>query len=219
MLMPRQTRLTILLVAILLVWGALLPRLAASRIPGNNQGYAPEQPIRYSHRLHAGELQIPCLYCHSSAAQGRHAGIPSADVCMNCHKFVTASFGAVRAEDELAKEEGRDPRPIVSPELQKLYDALGLDANLQRDASKPQQPIHWKRVHRLPDFAWFDHSVHVAAGVACQTCHGPVETMERVRQYETLRMGWCVNCHRESSETGVDGRLVEASTDCGACHY
>jgi hypothetical protein len=217
--MPRHTRIVVLAVGVFLVWAALLPRLAESRLPGNHQGYAPEQPIAYSHRLHAGELRIPCLYCHGPAEQGRHAGIPSADTCMNCHRFVRAGAGAQREEDRQAEAEGRAPRALVSPELRLLYRALGLNDDLERDESITPTPIRWKRIHRLPDFAWFDHSVHVKAGVACQDCHGPVETMERVRQFATLRMGWCVNCHRDANARGVGGREVQASTDCAACHF
>ena len=144
--MPRHTRITLLVVSVLIVYVTLLPRFAESRFPGNNIGYSPAQPIAYSHRLHAGELQIPCLYCHSGAERGRHAGIPSADVCMRCHKSVQATFGALRAEEELAKEEEREPQPKVSTELTKLYDALGLDAELKRDESKQLSPIRWKQI-------------------------------------------------------------------------
>ena len=81
------------------------------------------------------------------------------------------------------------------------------------------KPIAWKRIHKLPDFVYFDHRAHITASVQCQQCHGPIETMERVRQYETLSMGWCVNCHRDVNETGVAGRQVHASIDCVTCHY
>jgi cytochrome c7-like protein len=188
-------------------------------LPGNQQGYEPVQPIAYSHRLHAGEMQIACLYCHFTAEKSRHAGIPPANVCMNCHRFVTAPLGAVRAEDELAQKEKRSPRPLVSPELQKIYDALALDARMERDPSRPLRPIAWTRVHNLPDFVYFDHRAHVNAGVVCQTCHGPVETMERVRQISDLSMGWCVNCHRQANRVGVAGKRVQASIDCSTCHY
>ena len=177
------------------------------------------QPIAFSHRLHAGELQVACLYCHSGAESSRHAGIPAANVCMNCHRFITAPLGAIRAEDELAKQEGRKPRRIVSPEIQKLYDALALGENLQRDPRKSPSPVAWTKVHNLPDFAYFDHRPHLNAGVTCQQCHGPVETMERVGQAEPLTMGWCVNCHRHATLTGVAGRKASASIDCVSCHY
>jgi len=177
------------------------------------------QPIAFSHRVHAGDLQMACLYCHSGAERSRRAGIPPANVCMNCHKFVTAPPGAVRAEDERAQQEKRKPRRVVSPELAKLYAALALDDRGERDPARMPTPVAWMKVHNLPDFAYFDHRSHVRAGVMCQTCHGPVETMERVRQVATLSMGWCVNCHRTSTAQGVAGRPVNASTDCVTCHY
>lgn len=186
----------------------LASRAAMFHLPGNQQGYEPVQPIGYSHRLHAGELQIQCQYCHFGADKSRHAGIPPASVCMNCHRFVTASLGAVRAEDEIAEKEKRAPRPVVSAELRKLYAAV-----------EGAQPIAWTRIHSLPDFAYFDHRPHVNAGVACQQCHGPVESMERVRQVSDLSMGWCVNCHRDASRTGIAGRRVNASTNCSTCHF
>ena len=201
--------LTIVLGVAVLFSGVLLAsRSAMFRLPGNHQGYEPVQPIAYSHRLHAGELQIQCQYCHFGADKSRHAGIPPASVCMNCHKFVTAPLGAVRAEDELAEKEHRAPRPVVSPELGKLFDAVNIG-----------QPIAWNRIHSLPDFAYFDHRPHVYAGVTCQQCHGPVESMERVRQVSDLSMGWCVNCHREDNRTGIAGRQGHASTNCSTCHY
>jgi hypothetical protein len=186
----------------------LASRAAMFHLPGNQQGYEPVQPIAYSHRLHAGELQMQCLYCHFGAETSRHAGIPPASVCMNCHRFITAPLGAVRGEDELAQNEKRAPRPVVSAELRKLYDAIGQG-----------RPIAWNRVHSLPGFVYFDHRAHVATGMACQQCHGPVESMERVRQVADLSMGWCVNCHREANRTGIAGRRVNASTNCSTCHY
>ncbi len=182
---------------LLLVAGVLAPRVATSRLPGDHSGYAPDQPIAYSHRLHAGELGIACLYCHAGAETSRHAGIPAASICMNCHKTVSAPMLEVRAEDARAAAEGRAPARIVSPEIGKLYGALD-----------DRAPIRWTRVHRLPDYAFFDHRSHVTAGVSCQRCHGPVETMERMRQHSTLTMGWCVDCHRTE----------RATLDCSACH-
>lgn len=196
-----------LLVGVVFSGAALVPKLSAYRLPGNQQGYEPEQPIGFSHRLHAGELQISCLYCHSGAETGRNAGIPPTNVCMNCHKSVTAPFANLR----------NDPKAI-SPELRKLFESYGLDDDRKRDADKAK-PIPWVRVHNLPDFACFDHRAHVGAGVACQKCHGPVETMERVRQVESLSMGWCVNCHRDANINGVSGKKANASLDCAACHY
>jgi hypothetical protein len=188
-------------------------------LPGNQQEYEPLQPIRYSHRLHAGELSIPCLYCHFGAERSRNAGIPPASICMNCHKFVTAKVADVRAEEETATKEGRPARQIISPEIQKLYDAVGFSPARPAETAKAQTPIVWTRVHNLPSFVQFDHRPHINSGVACQSCHGPVETMERVKQVSDLGMGWCVNCHRESTRNGVDGRPVKATLDCVACHY
>ncbi len=188
-------------------------------LPGNQQDYEPMQPISYSHRLHAGELQIQCLYCHSNAEKSRFAGIPPATVCMNCHTLVTAAFGAVRAEEGMAAKEKRKPRTVVSPEIQKIYDALALDAALKRDPQRAPKPIAWTRIYRLPDFAFFDHRSHITEGVTCQTCHGAVETMEQVRQVPDLSMGWCVNCHRDASRNGVNGKKVFASIDCSVCHH
>jgi hypothetical protein len=167
----------------------LLPKLAAYRVPGIDRGYEPAQPIAFSHRLHAGEMQISCLYCHSGAEQSRCAGIPATSVCMNCHGFVTAPLGAIREEDELAKKENRQPRGIVSPEIQKIYDALALNDKMQRDSSRIPHPIVWTKVYNLPDFVYFDHRAHVNAGVTCQQCHGSAETMERMRQVPDLTMG------------------------------
>ena len=230
----------VLLIALGFSLTILVPKFNAYALPGNQIGYEPTQPIAFSHRLHAGELQVQCLYCHSGAEKSRHAGIPAANVCMNCHRFVSAPLGAIRAEDALAKKEKREPRRVVSPEIRKIYDALALNEKMQRDPDKPTAPIAWIKVHNLPDFVYFDHRPHVNAGVACQKCHGPVETMERVRQVEDLSMGWCVNCHRGVDRAGLDGNgnftsapapapaaqepvpvtlRVYASIDCSTCHY
>ncbi len=197
----------------------LASRLQGFYWPGNQQDYEPEQPIAFSHKLHSGKLQIACIYCHSGAERSRHAGIPAASLCMNCHRLVTAPRDAVLAEYRQAQQARRPARPVVSTEMQKLYDALGLDDKLQPDPAKAQKPIAWVRVHNLPAFTCFDHRPHVTAGVACQQCHGPVETMDRVRQATNLSMGWCVNCHRDTHGTEVAGRTLKPSTDCSACHY
>lgn len=209
----------LLLLGVVLSTTVLVRRLAVYNLPGSQQGYQPAQPIAYSHRLHAGELQIPCLYCHSGAETSRHAGIPAVSTCMNCHKFVTAPLGAVRAADALAEAEGRQREVVVSPELRKLYDVLALDDRLQPDPGRTPAPVAWTKVHTLPDFVYFDHRSHVSVGLECQRCHGPVETMERVRQVESLGMGWCVDCHRESNRIGVGQVEVRASLDCVTCHY
>lgn len=146
------------------------------------QGYAPEQPIKYSHKLHAGELQIDCKYCHSTAEKSKQASVPSVNTCMNCHK-------AVQLRDKYDGE--------ISPEIKKIYAAMDYDAENQKYGDNPK-PIKWIRIHNLPDHAFFNHSMHTkGAGVTCQTCHGPIQEMEVVQQYSTLQMGWCINCHRE----------------------
>lgn len=211
---------------VLVLGGAAVLGEANARLPGNRLGYQPPQPIRYSHRMHAGEMAMDCRYCHFAAETGRRAGVPPAQVCMNCHTQVTAGFDALRAERSAALAEKRDPRRIVSERLRPLYDALALDADGKRDPAKSPQPIRWVRIHDLPDYVAFDHSVHVARGVACQTCHGPVEAMEVVRQESSLAMGWCVECHRANARTGgvavppVAARAPDhVSTDCAACHH
>jgi Cytochrome c7 and related cytochrome c len=161
------------------VLGAFVVRAVARA--GIHQGYSPAQPIEFSHRLHAGESHIPCLYCHYAAARSQHAGIPAASVCMNCHGLLTRE----------------------TAELEKLRESV-----LQR------RPIHWMKVHNLPDFVHFDHSQHVLASVACQACHGPVERMVRVQQQMPLTMGWCLGCH-EARGVGDHGER----TDCVRCHY
>jgi len=256
--MPQSLRIIVLAIAFLASLFLLYPRLDAARLPGNHQGYAPEQPIPYSHRVHAGILEIPCLYCHSAAENGRRAGIPPANVCMNCHSTVAASMGqkfaakediqikvdaakkaleAAEAEDSgvglaeierlkaaAAAAQGElekfNPNSELSASIALLYDAVGFDhGTMKPDPTKARKPIRWKRVHRLPDFVYFDHRSHVGAGVDCQQCHGPVQTMERVRQFSTLWMGWCVNCHRDARQNGIKGRPANPSLDCSVCHY
>ena len=197
------------------------------RLPGNHQGYRPEQPIAYSHRQHAGELAIKCQYCHYGASKSRSAGIPSVSICMNCHRHVTAGFDAVLEERQRAEEEGREPARVISPALAELYDALALDSEMNPIPGREPRPPQWVRVHNLPDFVNFDHRPHVSRGLACQTCHGPVQGMERLQQEGSLSMGWCLDCHRTSpAEPGavppMDGDFrrsgVHVTTDCTNCH-
>ncbi len=198
---------------------------ADMRLPGNNVGYEPVQPIAFSHRVHAGTLALDCMYCHYGARSSRCAGVPSASICMNCHTLVTSSRDAKLLEKDLAEAEGREPRPIVSEELQKLYDALALDAEMTPISGKEPTPIEWVRVHNLPDFVYFDHRPHVARNIACQTCHGPVQSMERMRQDTPLSMGWCIECHR-ANVPSPSGKVLEpgerledhVSTNCVTCH-
>jgi hypothetical protein len=201
---------------------------------GMEQNYQPEQPIAFSHALHAGENQIDCNYCHSSARHSKHSGIPSANVCMNCHMYVDGSEITNDAGNLKYDGEG-------SPEIAKIYAAIGWDSeNREYIEGYEQQPIKWVRIHNLPDLAYFNHSQHVNAGqLECQECHGPVETMEEVYQYSELTMGWCINCHRETevqfnkNEYYQDfheeltekyhGEKITAEKigglECGKCHY
>jgi cytochrome c2 len=148
---------------------------------GITQGYQPVQPIKYSHQLHAGTLKIACQYCHGGAWKSKNAGIPSANICMNCHK-------AVQLRE---KYNGQ-----VSPEIAKIYKALDYNPDT-RSYGTNQTPIQWVKIHQLQDFVYFNHSQHVKVGkLVCQQCHGPVQAMKEVYQYSPLTMGWCINCHR-----------------------
>lgn len=211
-----------IILSIILVVGTTIYVCHVSiNLPGVNQGYAPKQPIAFSHRLHSGDLQIQCLYCHTGADKSRHAGIPSATTCMNCHKFVTASWDKVEMEAQKAQEENREILRPVSDELKKLYAAVGFDIErMKYHENRGGKPIEWIRVHNLPDFVYFDHRRHVNADVTCQQCHGSVETMKKVSQVNDLTMGWCVNCHRDVNNGQFpDLQDKFASTNCAGCHY
>lgn len=198
---------------------------------GVDQGYAPIQPIHYSHKIHAGDNEINCKYCHSSARVSKHSGIPSLNVCMNCHKNIS-EVAESTATPEYSKA-------FYDEQIQKLYTAVGWDKTTQSYTGKTQ-PVKWVRIHNLPDFVYFNHSQHVTvAGIECQTCHGPVETYEIQKQFAPLTMGWCIECHRKtdvkmegneyytkihdelSKKYGVD-KLTAAQMgglECGKCHY
>ncbi|HRZ30969.1 MAG TPA: cytochrome c3 family protein, partial [Flavobacterium sp.] len=157
---------------------------------GVDQNYEPIQPIHYSHRIHAGDNGIDCKYCHSSARDSKHAGIPSLNVCMNCHKNI-AEVAETTATPEYSKA-------FYDEQIQKLYDAVGWDKANQKYTGKTQ-PVKWVRIHNLPDLVYFNHSQHVSvAGIECQTCHGPVQEYELQKQFAPLTMGWCINCHRQT---------------------
>ena len=195
-----------------------LPKAASNPLPGQHTGFSPVQPIAYSHKLHAGELRIACTYCHWAAEKSRHAGIPAASICMNCHKSVTATVAARKAETQAAEREGRALKPVASAEIKKIYDHLGLGPDMEPDPAMQPKPIRWKRVYEVADFVYFDHRPHVGAGVRCQHCHGDVETMDQVKQVGSLSMGWCVSCHREATEHGIKGQAVNARVECTTCH-
>lgn len=183
---------------------------------GVQQGYAPKQPIAFSHKLHAGAYEIDCKYCHVGTLKGKSATIPSVNICMNCHS-------AVKTE---------------SPLIQKLWAAADWQPETKTYGPN-QKPIEWVRIHNLPDLAYFNHAQHVVVGgIECQTCHGPIETMDVVKQYSLLTMGWCIDCHRKtdvnSKGNAYYDNLVElhnasskqpmkvediGGLECAKCHY
>ncbi|MEQ8324889.1 MAG: c-type cytochrome [Vicingaceae bacterium] len=194
---------------------------------GIYQGYEPEQPIAFSHKIHAGAQKIDCNYCHSAARHGKSAGIPTANVCMNCHTYIQE--GAVNGTEEISK----------------IYAANGYDPEAGSYTAESEGPIKWVKIHNLPDHAYFNHSQHVTVGkVACQTCHGPIEEMDVVQQWAPLTMGWCINCHRETKVSAegngyydeIHSRFTEemkkefmkdgvitvseyGGIECAKCHY
>jgi cytochrome c2 len=183
---------------------------------GIQQEYAPKQPIAFSHKLHAGAYEIDCKYCHTGVLKGKSATIPSVNICMNCHR-------AVKTE---------------SPLIQKIWAAADWQPETLSFGPN-QKPIEWVRIHNLPDLAYFNHAQHVnVANIECQTCHGPIQEMEVVKQYSLLTMGWCIDCHRKT-DVNTKGNayydnLVELHNDaskkpmkvediggleCAKCHY
>ncbi|CAI8320700.1 MAG: Menaquinone reductase, multiheme cytochrome c subunit [Owenweeksia sp. TMED14] len=207
---------------------------------GVETNYQPVQPIAFSHKIHAGENQVDCNYCHSSARHSKHSGIPSTNVCMNCHMYIDGS--EILNDAGVAKYAGER-----SPEIAKIYSAIGWDAeNRSYIDNYETKPVRWIRIHNLPDLAYFNHAQHVTAGgVECQTCHGPVQEMDVVYQYSKLTMGWCINCHRETEVNTSNGYYADAEEgtqsinerlalkfhdelitvekigglECGKCHY
>jgi hypothetical protein len=149
-------------------------------------GYQPEQPIPYSHQLHAGTMKIPCQYCHTNVGKSRHAGVPAVDTCMNCHRVTKTD----------------------SPAIQKLAAIY-----------ESGRPLEWKRIHVLPDHVYFDHRPHVNGGIACQTCHGEIQTMPVVSQHMSMRMGNCLGCHRDAHDAlPPDSKIQGGPEHCNACH-
>lgn len=173
---------------------------------GVYKGYKPEQPIYFSHKIHAGEQKIDCQLCHSSAKYGKVSEIPSMNVCMNCHRTIS-EYGA---NDYM--EPGKD-KAFYDGEIQKIYAATGWDPAKQQYTGKTQ-PVEWTRIHNMPDFVYFNHSQHVVAGeqaiinsfnkknpnnkidVVCKACHGKIDTMNVVQMANDFTMGWCIECHR-----------------------
>jgi hypothetical protein len=168
------------------VWLAALaaaPLLAGAAPPG------PEQPIVFSHKVHAGDAGIGCTSCHAYAERGPVAGIPSMQRCLGCHKFVK--------EDAEHPEMTRLMKPLLA-------------------VLKAGTAVEWIRIYRVPDHVYFTHQRHVLSGVKCQECHGEVEKMEVVKQASPLTMGWCLECHhRKQREKPVERARL---TECVTCH-
>lgn len=198
---------------------------------GRQQGYAPEQPILYSHKVHAGINQIDCKYCHVGAERGKAAVIPSLSVCMNCHYNIQGVSGT----------DPNYPKAVYDKEIAKIYSYIGFNPSTLKYESEPK-PIEWVKIHNLPDHVYFNHAQHVkVGGIECQTCHGQIQEMDVVQQQENLSMGWCINCHRNSNvnfttndfykpyavlhEKLKNGEIenVKAvdigATECQKCHY
>jgi hypothetical protein len=174
---------------------------------GTQVGYAPEQPIKFNHKLHAGQYGIQCQYCHTGVDKAKNASLPSISTCMNCHNYIKS--GPQYGTKEIAKIE---------------------------NAYNNNVPVQWVRIHNLPDHVFFSHQQHVNAGkLSCENCHGRVQEMERVQQVSTLEMGWCINCHRETKVDSTNayykatfdftkyhknltiGQL--GGVECSKCHY
>lgn len=190
---------------------------------GRSQGYAPDQPIKFSHALHVGQNQIECQYCHTGVEKSKHASIPGTQICMNCHKYVQQ--GPKYGKDEIAK----------------IYDYAGWDADKGKFVNAPKN-IEWVKIHNLPDHVYFNHSQHVkVGGIKCQTCHGKVEEYEVMKQFAPLSMGWCINCHRQTEVKFAENKYYSVfqkyqeelkkgtkakvtvedigGTECQKCHY
>lgn len=190
-----------------------------------NAGYKPEQPVPFSHKLHAGELKMDCRYCHNTVDKAAHAAVPATSVCGNCHSGANPDGSA-----------GTTAVHMKSVKLQPIRESLSSG-----------DPVHWERIHDLADYVYFNHSVHINRGVSCVECHGRIDRMEVVEQAKPLSMSWCLDCHRNpeprmrpaseitnlgwqmpgSMEEHVqamreeygDGETpIRASTNCSTCH-
>ena len=172
-----RTRLNKVILIILGLLGLGVAALALNGVYESSQdlGYAPEQPIPFSHKIHAGDNKMECLYCHFNADKSRHATVPPMSLCMGCHKTVATD------------------RPLIANHVKAMFDA--------------GKSFEWVKIHNLPDHVYFPHERHVGAGVACQTCHGPVETMEKVKQVTDMSMGWCLKCHRDNNYVNPDQKV------------
>ena len=164
---------------------ALLATAAQScRSYSADESDGPDQPIAFYHTVHAGQDSIPCMYCHYTADRSVDAGIPPVQLCVGCHVPGSSAPGATPSQAALA---------FPTAQRDTFWNR---NANLLVDYWKRQQAVPWVRIHKIPEHAHFPHYMHVNAGLQCQTCHGPVQEMKKVYQYSSLRMGWCIECHR-----------------------
>jgi hypothetical protein len=214
---------------VLAVVGALVTLLAFAAYDkiqevGSQQGYAPEQPIKFSHQIHAGQYQIDCQYCHTGVMKAKSANIPSTGICMNCHNYINKG-------QEYGKEE-----------ISKIYESNGYEPEAKsydgssRWQGETEDPIEWVRIHNLPDHVYFNHAQHVNAGqLECESCHGNMAGMKVAKQVSSLEMGWCINCHRETN-VNTDNEYYKKTypfleaheqytvaemggLECSKCHY
>ena len=221
--------------AILLFLGGGYLTFQGAQGLGRSKNYQPEQPIYYSHTVHAGINQISCLYCHGGAQESKHANIPSVNVCMNCHMGINEYAKGPK----IYREDGSEVDGTA--EIQKLYKFAGWNPDTKQYSGEGK-PIEWIRIHNLPDHVYFNHAQHVNAGKQqCQTCHGEIQKMDEVYQFSDLSMGWCVNCHRETKVQFTDNKFYSiyekfhedmknnkldsvtvekiGGTECQKCHY
>ena len=227
-----KSYITIFTLVLFLIGGYLITEGAVGL--GRQQKYEPHQPIFFSHKVHPGNNQINCQYCHIGVYQGKQATIPSVNICMNCHMAINEYAG-----EKLYDADGKEINGTA--EIQKLYKYAGFEPGKPWDASKAK-PIAWVRIHDLPDFVYFNHAQHVNAGrVQCQTCHGEVTSYNEMFQFAPLSMGWCINCHRstkvqfenngfysmyEKYKEDIKNHKMDSvtvkdigGTDCQKCHY
>ncbi len=206
----RFVHITVILIS-LAIMGEVIYKEATAL--GRQQYYQPEQPIWFSHRIHAEQNKIDCMYCHTTVEDSKHAGFPSVGLCMNCHNVV------------------REGKITGRTEIDKLVAAW-----------EAGEPIEWIKIHNVPDHVYFNHAQHVAVGkMDCAQCHGPVEKMDEVMQVESLSMGWCIDCHRttevqfstnlfyeqykklhEELHAGKRSRVTVddiGGNECQKCHY
>ncbi|HEX8716086.1 MAG TPA: cytochrome c3 family protein [Gemmatimonadaceae bacterium] len=156
------------------------------------QGRSPVQPIAFPHPTHVQTLGMNCLYCHFSANKSPDPGMPAVGTCMGCHLVIGPN------------------RPAMNGRPARKSEGI---ATLQKYWTQ-KKPVPWVRIHHVPDYVNFAHMPHINAGVTCQTCHGQVQQMNRVYQYASLNMGWCINCH-----VGNVNPKWKARYDCSVCHY